>query len=317
MAFYLGTMPDSVRVGFNEPRSIGEYTVYPYYVQTENGEVLSHYVASLEVRLMNENGLFEDVQRFDWIIPAGELGGFIKNVDRYESAAGVSFGLNRNLEEWQIKLHAGEPISDWGGDYVYDKWTDPWNYFAAFQEIVGAAGPVRPHGPKPKTPFPHSANPKAPAKTTPPLKQVGGDAEIDLSDQSKGKSGDTLEGKEGSAERGFDDSINKGRREPDEPPRPNGISLVDDPESLPNGGPTSEGTYVFYHGTDAASASDLCSNGIQPKGLNDGGFYGTVSPKRAADYGAILRSRSQKRCSEICSTRGIFNEIQYSSMPFL
>jgi hypothetical protein len=50
------------------------------------------------------------------------------------------------------------------------------------------------------------------------------------------------------------------------------------------GGPNA-GRFTFFHGTTDAGAEGIVSHGIKPVGVQEGDFFATTNPARAAEFG--------------------------------
>lgn len=71
----------------------------------------------------------------------------------------------------------------------------------------------------------------------------------------------------------------------DAPSGATGTIRIVDANATGLAGGVRDGRYTFFHGTDEAGAQSLVGRGIRPLGAQEGDFFGTTSPGRAAQFG--------------------------------
>lgn len=107
----------------------------PNYILRNGTPILSHYTASIPIKVFNEYGRLQTIQRIDYVLGTDDLQEFKDNITLFSTAALLLFGASEKLSPGIIEMLNGNQVSG-GFRYLIEEWTNPGNIITALNMFV-------------------------------------------------------------------------------------------------------------------------------------------------------------------------------------
>ena len=119
----------------SESFMVGDYTLLPNYILRNGTPILSHYTASIPIKVFNEYGCLQTIQRIDYVLGKDDLQEFKDNITLFSTAALLLFGASEKLSPGIIEMLNGNQVSG-SFRYLIEEWTNPGNIITALNMFV-------------------------------------------------------------------------------------------------------------------------------------------------------------------------------------